>query len=245
MTLRFDFTNHEMRYYMKLVFKICALIFIFGAPQAFAKNEDPLLPAYYEYMKTTKRFNDCEFDTKYGSDYRRNDKKTKHLKGLVEGAHFTKGVQTGKYGNTGGLEFDLDYVLKKFPNHASALIVMAELQQKPKFESRRKKDRADLLWPTTECYFFKAMQLQPNDASVHLVIAIYYHRNKNYKIADRHYQLSKQLIPHNPESHYNHGLLLVELGEYEKALESAKRAMQLGYPLQGLKGKLVKAGAWQ
>ena len=34
-------------------------------------------------------------------------------------------------------------------------------------------------------------------------------------------------------------------GEYEKAVENAKLAMQLGYPLQVLKSKLVKAGEWK
>lgn len=229
---------------MKLLAKICAFILLVNAPLALAK-EDPLLKSYYEHMKGTKGSNKCDFDSSYGTDYRKNDKKTRHLKHLVESVHFTKGVQNAEYGNTGGLEFDLNYVLRKFPNHAHALMVMAELQLTSKYEPRQRKDRADKLWPTKECYFFKAMQLQPDDPSVHLVIAIFYHKQKKHDIAARHYAYAKQLNPQNAEVQYNQGLFFMDLQEHKKALENAKIAMQLGHPLQGLKNRLVRAGAWQ
>lgn len=230
---------------MKVLIRIFTIALFLNAPSALANKEDPLLASFYQYMQTTKRFNECPFEDRYGANYRRNDKKTNHLKFLVESVHFTKGVQKLEYGNTGGLEFDLDYVLRKFPNHAHALMLMADLQLMPKFEPRRRLDRADKLWPTKECYFFKAMQLQPHDPSVHLVIAIFYHKLKKYKIAARHYAYAKQLNPRNAEIQYNQGLFFMDINEHQKALENAKLAMQLGHPLQGLKNRLVRAGAWQ
>jgi tetratricopeptide (TPR) repeat protein len=46
------------------------------------------------------------------------------------------------------------------------------------------------------------------------------------------------------ELHYLLGIILTELKDYEPALEHAKLAYQMGYPLLGLKHKLQKSGHW-
>lgn len=48
----------------------------------------------------------------------------------------------------------------------------------------------------------------------------------------------------SPEINYNLGLLLVDLKDYDGAVERAKRAYELGYPLPGLKNKLVRLRRW-
>ncbi len=45
--------------------------------------------------------------------------------------------------------------------------------------------------------------------------------------------------------HYNLGLAYVDLKQYDKALLSAHKAYQLGFPLMGLKNRLQRAGAWR
>ena len=53
------------------------------------------------------------------------------------------------------------------------------------------------------------------------------------------------LDPAMAEAFYNLGLLQVKTGDYEAALESARQAYGLGYPLPGLMKKLKKAGYWK
>ncbi|MDO6709197.1 tetratricopeptide repeat protein [Aliiglaciecola sp. 2_MG-2023] len=178
-----------------------------------------------------------------GMDYRRNDREANILRGKVEGAHFTEGVQRGLYGNTGALEGDLNYTLSKFPNHPKALLVTAQNQMRPGYSSQRKL-RKDKSWPSKECYFKRALDLAPDDPQVHLVIAIFYHQYKNVKVAQRHYEKAIKINSQNPEAHYNYGLLLLTVGEIDKAKEHAKIAYGLGYPLQGLKNKLISANVW-
>jgi tetratricopeptide (TPR) repeat protein len=46
------------------------------------------------------------------------------------------------------------------------------------------------------------------------------------------------------EVQYNLGLINLEAGDVDAAVENAKRAYELGYPLPGLRNKLVKLGRW-
>lgn len=186
---------------------------------------------------------DCGRNLK-GTDYRRNDHATNVLRGKVEGAHFTKGVQRGEYGNAGSLEGDLDYVLNKFPNHPKALLVAARNQMKPDYNPRHQY-RKDRTWSKKECYFQHALRRAPDDPSVHLVIAIFYHEFGNYEVAARHYQRAIQFGPKNPESHYNYGLFLIDVGHADKALKHAQQAYAMGYPLEGLKNRLKRQKVWK
>jgi tetratricopeptide (TPR) repeat protein len=49
----------------------------------------------------------------------------------------------------------------------------------------------------------------------------------------------------DPNLNYNLGLAYFDAGQYDRALEQAKKAASLGFPLDGLKNKLKKAGRWQ
>jgi tetratricopeptide (TPR) repeat protein len=49
----------------------------------------------------------------------------------------------------------------------------------------------------------------------------------------------------NANLHYNLGLVYLDAGQYDKALLHAQKAYALGFPLPGLKNKLVAAGKWQ
>jgi hypothetical protein len=44
--------------------------------------------------------------------------------------------------------------------------------------------------------------------------------------------------------HYNLGLLYVDQMQYDLAREQAKQAYELGYPLNGLRARLERAGRW-
>jgi tetratricopeptide (TPR) repeat protein len=49
----------------------------------------------------------------------------------------------------------------------------------------------------------------------------------------------------DPNIDYNLGLAYFDVGEYEKALQSAHRAYVAGFPLPGLREKLRRAGKWR
>jgi tetratricopeptide (TPR) repeat protein len=203
------------------------------------------LSANANYVKEfEKELSDCE-PQRGGNDYRRNDPEIRHLKSLVEGAHFTDGVRRGLYGNAGSLESDLNYVLNKFPNHPQALMVMAKRWSSPDFKQLRRADRKDYKWSTKECYFIHALQFAGDDPQVHSVMAIFYHQQKDYKWASHFYLNSVKLGPNNPEAQYNLGLFYMDTKDFPKALQQAYIAEKLGYPLSGLKDRLVRENAWK
>ena len=178
-------TKSLLKWHLKLVF---TGLFVFGLSSvAYANTAASKLPDFNDPVF------DCGNNVK-GTDYRRNDYATNILRGKVEGAHFTVGVQRGDYGNAGSLEGDLDYVLNKFPNHPKALLVAARNQMKPDYNPRHQY-RKDRFYPTKECYFQHALRRAPGDPSIHLVIAIFYHEFGNYEIAARHYQHAIRLGP--------------------------------------------------
>ena len=47
------------------------------------------------------------------------------------------------------------------------------------------------------------------------------------------------------EIHYNLGLIYLELGDADRALEQAHAAYALGYPLPGLRNRLQRMGKWR
>jgi Flp pilus assembly protein TadD len=53
------------------------------------------------------------------------------------------------------------------------------------------------------------------------------------------------LQPEDPNVNYNLGLLYVQKKDYEQAKIYAKKAYELGFPLPGLKNKLMEAGKWE
>lgn len=228
-------TKTLLKWHLKLVF---AGLFVLGLNTvAYAKTAESKVPD----------FNSPDFDCGNGirgHDYRTNDPATNKLRGQVEGAHFTKGVQRGEYGNAGSLEGDLNYVLGKFPNHPKALLVAARNQMKPSYNGRHTY-RKDRFWPKKECYFQHALRRAPTDPSVHLVIAIFYHEYGNFEVAARHYQSSIKLGPKNPEAHYNYALFLIDINRADEALKHAKHAYAMGYPLEGLKNRLKRQNAWK
>jgi tetratricopeptide (TPR) repeat protein len=100
-------------------------------------------------------------------------------------------------------------------------------------------------WPV-ECYFERAVRFQPNDATVHQIYAYYLVRLGRKRDALTQIDLASNLGgDDNANLHYNIGLVYFDLGEYDKSLEHARKAYELGFELSGLKNKLAKAGKWK
>ena len=154
----------------------------------------------------------------------------------VERRHFTENVRSLRKGESTSLARDIEYVLNWFPNHHQALDAFVRLALR-EGTSQPGNARTDI-----ECRFQWAIQVQPHDAMVRVIRANYYLRAGRTGDAREQLEIAIQLEPENPEVHYNLGLLLVRLGDYENARIHAAEAYSRGYPLPGLRNMLSQAG---
>lgn len=93
--------------------------------------------------------------------------------------------------------------------------------------------------------FEKAMTANPADPSPYSALALLHRKNKQLGLArDVLIRGDAALKGKSAEIHYNLGLILLELGDPDGAMGYAKKAYLEGYPLPGLKKKLVKIGRW-
>ena len=157
---------------------------------------------------------------------------------IVEGAHFTPEVEAGIKGNTSYLGGDLDYTLRAIPNHARALATLAMVSLRDK----QVKVPATK-WPV-ECYFNRAIRFAPDDAAVRATYGSYLLSLGKTNEAVGMFTAAVELAPEDPTINYNAGLAYLKKKEYDKARQHAKKAYELGFPLPGLKNKLVEAGKW-
>lgn len=172
----------------------------------------------------------------------------KHID-VVEKYHFDEGVRSFRRGLNGSVWGDITYTLRAFPNHHPALEAMARLlRQKNRHMSYERKMILYRGMPANvkaEAYFEKAMKFSPNDAKTVLLYGIHLHKTNNLKKALEQYNKAEKMGLLSADLFYNLGLLHVELGSKEKALEKAKKAYALGHPLPGLRNKLKRMGVWK
>jgi Tfp pilus assembly protein PilF len=178
-----------------------------------------------------------ELVSSYGPfDYRKSEF-AENLK-TVEAYHFTPEVEKLIKGNTGTIGGDLAYTLAVFPNHARALTSLARLALKDKTQHL-----SGAKW-SVECYFNRAIRFKPDDAAVRTIYGSYLYRLGRTKDAIEQFEEAVLLEPDNATANYNLGLLNLQKKDYEKALTFAKKADALGFPVTGLKNKLVELGKW-
>lgn len=158
---------------------------------------------------------------------------------LVEQYHFTPPVEKLEHGQSGPLGNDLDYTLRRIPNHHRALYSMLSLA------IRDKTDTPPHSTYTMQCWFQRAKKFAPKDGVVWMLQGIYQNKLGHHKQAIALMQKGAEIEPKNPNIHYNLGLLYADAEEYEKAREQAHIAYQAGFPLPGLKQKLIAVGQWK
>jgi tetratricopeptide (TPR) repeat protein len=168
-------------------------------------------------------------------DYR--DPTNKEALHLVNIGHFTADVRSLKKGASSYLPIhDLDYALRAFPNHWGALDAISRYElQGGKF----------LEFRTVDCYFDRAIRFVPDDGKVRLLYGIYLMRRKRMDEARDSFQEAEKLLPDSIDVAYNLGLLYLKLGDLDHAMAKARFAYANGYPLDGLRKELEKAGAWK
>lgn len=159
---------------------------------------------------------------------------------IVENRHFTNQVETLKEGSTADLPGgDLDYTLRTFPNHHRALYSMARYSLQ--YSSHRIPPGANY---RGYCYFVRAIRFKPEDPTVRVIFGVYLSRQKKYSEAIEQTKAAISLEPNSAEAHYNLGLLYEMTDDLEKSVQHARIAYDFGYPLEGLKKKLRRRGAW-
>ncbi len=169
-------------------------------------------------------------------DYRGDHKKYKEM---VERRHYTEEIRQLQRGNTGTLAGDVAYTLRVFPNHVNALVTMAD------WSIKTKKNPPDGTIYTVECWFERGIRFTPDDAMVKTAYGVYLIKRGEHEKAARQLEASAAQDEGNSSTWYNLGLAYLGMKNNEKALESAWRAYELGFPLPGLRNRLVKAGAWR
>jgi len=181
----------------------------------------------------------CEgFSGGYGPfDYLLRSRYSKELK-LVEDYHFTREVESLNKGSTNMRPYpDIEYTLRAWPNHHRALNAMARLE-----ERKRAKRRGNPI--PAECWFQRAINFSPKDATSKMLFGNYLSRFGRDNDAEEMYRAALVISPADLEIRYNLALLLVRQGRFEEAREQAKVAYRGGYPLPGLRRKLEEAGYW-
>ena len=160
---------------------------------------------------------------------------------IVESYHFDKGVEAlkGQEGSGASLGADLDYTLRAFPNHHRALDAMG------RYQLQVKQSPVPGAHYTAECYFERAMAFAPEDGMTRMVYGIYLTRKGDRDGALQRYLEAQKLMPDSIELAYNLGLLYTSMQRYDDAVAAAQKAYAGGFPLMGLKNKLIRAGVWR
>ena len=157
---------------------------------------------------------------------------------VVEEHHFTPRIEQLQKGER-DVGSDLTYTLYIFPNHHRALIAITRLAQRDKTDQPYKSGR------TIECWYDRAVRFRPDDTVVRVLFAQYLGRDKRTDEAMVQLDMASQQAKDNPFSHYNIGLLYFELGNHERAVQQAHKAIALGMNRPELTDMLKREGKWR
>ena len=97
---------------------------------------------------------------------------------------------------------------------------------------------------TIECWFERAIRFRPDDQVVRMIYTTFLTKNNRKTEAMQQLDIVLSATKDSPFTYQNVGLLYVDLGEYEKALVQAHKAMTLGLNAPELRKKLQAAGKW-
>lgn len=201
-----------------------------------------LAPSSWAQSPSGPAMRHCDFQNLRGelapvSDYR---SATAGAKLVVERRHFTARVETLMSGETAKNPGpDLHYTLNKMPNHHRALLSLVRLAEK------LKTDKDPDMRYSFACYFERALNFRADDTLVRLIYATYLGKNSQLPAAMQQLALASQAAKDSGMTHYNIGLVYADLGQYDEALSSAHRAIELGIEKPELRERLEKQGKWR
>ena len=153
-----------------------------------------------------------------------------HFQPMVE--HLISG-QTSMY--VGG---DIDFTLRAIPNHPNALMSMMLLGEKEKTTAPRGSRYS------VECWFERAIRFRPDDNVVRMIYTNFLTKKKRKPEAMQQLDIVLTTAKDNALTYNNVGLLYFDLGEYQKALVQAHKAIELGLNRPDLPRQLQSVGKW-
>lgn len=158
---------------------------------------------------------------------------------IVESAHFTKGVENLTRGATGPFRSDIGYTLAVFPNHPRAIYSMERLADRQKADQPTGSDM------TIECYFVRGMNFVPDDLVFRMLYVNFLIRRNRFDDAHRFLDYVVSQAEDSALTHFNAGMLYLDMKDYDKALIQAHRVMALGMTRPELRNRLSAAGRWK
>ncbi len=162
---------------------------------------------------------------------------------VVEKYHWNSDVAGLRRGVRGAFPMsDISYILRVFPNHHPALDAMGRLW-------RRHMDLGEIPMNAQpdqppEYWFNRAATFAPQDPIPRLLFGIHLQKSGRENAALEQLEIAEALAPDSAEVHYALGLAYFDLEKFDKSSIHAERAYALGYPLPGLRDKLLAAGVW-
>lgn len=178
---------------------------------------------------------------------------------VVERVHF--GPRTELYALRGSwcaYWFDLNYTLQAFPNHPKALVVMSEFLEKHRpcteqilkersspLEAARELGSGSWEERNADYYFRKGIEFRPKQIEARVLYGSYLRQKGRTKEALRELTAAQKIMPNSADVHYQLGMVYLDIGDSNLALEHARKAYSLGKPPADLKTKLIEAKLWK
>ncbi len=165
-------------------------------------------------------------------DYR----KDKQFYKIVEDNHFTPQVESLMRGQSGSLVApDIEYTLTVFPNHHRALLAATRLAERDQSQLRNQLPRP------IECYYERALRFRADDVVVRMFYAQFLFKRKRTPEALSHLEEVVRRADNNPLTLKNVGLILLEMKEFERAIEMVKKLDELQSGDSQLRNALIAA----
>ena len=130
---------------------------------------------------------------------------------------------------------DIQFVLRHFPNHPQALMLMIDVLRAMEVASMQS-HRSHSKTPS------RSIRMSPR---TYVLQGIYLYRAKRFPAAIASFEKALTIDPDSVNAHYNLGLAYFETKQFELANVHAQRAYQLGASAPGLRDKLIRAGQWK
>lgn len=159
---------------------------------------------------------------------------------VVVDNHFTAPVEALIRGQTNRIVGpDIDYTLRRFPNHPRALNAAVRL-------SERDQTKVENSLPLpVECYFERALRFRPKDAVPRMMYAQWLAKRKRTEEAIKNLEFVAENNADSPNHLQTIGLVYFEFNQFDRALDYAHRARALNPNLKTLSDALLKAGRWK
>lgn len=177
----------------------------------------------------------CPMGNTFGDYLKDKDKVT-----MSERYHFTPKVEALIAGeSTEVIGADLHFMLQNYPNHHRVLVAMVRLGEREKTQQPRGAQY------TIDCYFNRAIRFNRDDVVARMLYADYLAKRGRQADASAQLEVAAELAADNPFTHYNVGLVYLDMKNYDKALEQAHKAYGLGFSRPELRDRLKSAGRWK